>query len=226
MHTTIAPATNSLRPKLPPSILRQVRMEPAHTVTGILRSFGKDEMIYGEGDEALWHYKVVSGVVRSCKTLGDGRRQIDAFHVSGEIFGIERGTTYRSSAEAVGHVKIQIFRRCSLEELASSNSVLARQVVATALLNLERAQQHMILLGRKSASEKVATFLLDMAERVDVDAIELPMSRSDIADYLGLTIETVSRTLTQLERNNFIALPNVRRNIVLRDKAALRRLNA
>ena len=193
---------------------------------GIARSFGKDEEIYGEGDAASWYFKVTSGVVRTYKILSDGRRQIDAFHVAGDIFGIERGESYRCSAEAVSDATVVAYRRCSLETLASGDGALARQVVATALLNLERAQAHMILLGRKSATEKVATFLLDMAERVHVDAIELPMSRSDIADYLGLTIETVSRTLTQLERNAIIALPTARRNIVLRNKAALRRLNA
>src|SRR5205823_9235192 len=131
--------------------------------------------------------------------------------------GIERGDDHRFSAEAVGDATVVAIRRCSLDKLALSDSLLARQVVATAFLSLERAQQHMILLGRKSAVEKVAAFLLDMAERVHVDAIELPMSRSDIADYLGLTIETVSRTLTQFERDAVIELPAARRNIVLRN---------
>lgn len=198
---------------------------------GATRSFAKDEEIYAEGDPATRYYKLVSGVVRTCKLLTDGRRQIEAFHVAGEIFGIERGAEHRFSAEAVSSATVIAYRRCPLEVLASSDGPLARQIVATALLNLERAQEHAVLLGRKSAMEKVATFLLDMAERVhhhcDVfDAIELPMARSDIADYLGLTIETVSRTLTQLERDAVIALPAARRNIVLRNKAALRRLNA
>lgn len=203
---------------------------------GATRTYAKDEEIYAEGDRACWYFKVVSGVVRTCKILSDGRRQIDAFHVAGDIFGIERGEEHRFSAEAVGPAIIVAYRRCSLETLATADGPLARQVVATALLNLERAQQHMILLGRKSAMEKVATFLLDMAERVQadpakrdatkLDAVELPMTRSDIADYLGLTIETVSRTLTQLERDAVIALPSARRNITLRNKAALRRLNA
>ena len=195
-------------------------------LVGLARRFGKDEEIYAEGDKATHYFKVISGVVRCCKILADGRRQIEAFHVAGELFGIERGDEHRFSAEAVGEATVVSLRRCSLEALAVNDQPLACQVVATALLNLERAQQHMILLGRKSAVEKVATFLLDMAERVHKDAIELPMSRSDIADYLGLTIETVSRTLTQLERDGVIELPSARRNIVLRDKSALRRLNS
>lgn len=198
----------------------------ADAAIGLARSFAKDEEIYAEGDPATRYYKLVSGVVRTCKILADGRRQIEAFHVAGEIFGIERSEEHRFSAEAVSPATVIAYRRCPLEALALADGPLARQVVATALLNLERAQEHMVLLGRKSAMEKVATFLLDMADRVHVDAIELPMARSDIADYLGLTIETVSRTLTQLERDAVIALPTARRNIVLRNKAALRRLNA
>jgi CRP/FNR family nitrogen fixation transcriptional regulator len=230
MQTALA--TTGLNPVAPAVLIRSggIAAEPraeAHVLPmGIARSVHKDEEIYGEGDEARWYFKVTAGVVRTCKILNDGRRQIEAFHVAGDLFGIERGADYRSSAEAVGEATVVAYRRCSLEILAAGDTTLARQVVATALLNLERAQQHMILLGRKSATEKVATFLLEMADRVHVDAIELPMSRGDIADYLGLTIETVSRTLTQLERDGVIAVPTVRRNIVLRNKAALRRLNA
>jgi CRP/FNR family nitrogen fixation transcriptional regulator len=198
--------------------------EPA-THPGMARHCGKDEEIFAEGDAASHYFRVVSGVVRSCKILSDGRRQIDAFHVTGEMFGIERGDEHRFSAEAVGDVTVVSFRRCSLELLAESNRPLACQIVSTALINLERAQQHMILLGRKSAIERVASFLLDTADRVATDTIDLPMSRTDIADYLGLTIETVSRTLTQLERDLVIAVPAMRRSIVLRNKAALRRLS-
>jgi len=222
----IAISTAGLHPAMPAMTEPHATLRGEARAMGSARSYGKDEEVYGEGDKASWYFKVVSGVVRTCKILSDGRRQIDAFHVAGDIFGIERGETYRCSAEAVGEATVIAYRRCSLEVLAASDSVLARQVVATTLLSLERAQDHMILLGRKSAAEKVATFLLAMAERVHEDAIELPMSRSDIADYLGLTIETVSRTLTQLERDAVIALPMARRTIVLRNKSALRRLNA
>jgi CRP/FNR family nitrogen fixation transcriptional regulator len=198
----------------------------ARPVLGPLRHYGKDEEIFAEGAPASRYYKVAAGVVRTCKILSDGRRQISAFHVAGDIFGIERGAEYRVTAEAVGDAMIASFRRCSLEEPADIDRGLAREVVATALLNLERAQEHMILLGRKSATEKVATFLLNMAKRMEGDAIELPMSRSDIADYLGLTIETVSRTLTHFERKGAIELSTARRTIRLRDEPALRRLES
>ena len=119
-------------------------------------------------------------------------------------------------------------RRCSLESLAAGDGPLARQIVGAMMRALERAQNHMLLLGRKSALEKIATFLLDIGARVseDDDSVDLPMSRMDIADHLGLTIETVSRSLTQLERQGVIGLPAHRRTIVLQNKAALEALQA
>lgn len=232
MHTALTAIHRQTRMPFPMAdVVPPARPDSESAGIGITRSFAKDEEIYAEGDAATRYYKLLSGVVRTCKILADGRRQIEAFHVAGDIFGIERGEEHRFSAEAVSAATVIAYRRCPLETLALSDSPLARQVVATALINLERAQEHAVLLGRKSAMEKVATFLLDMAERTHTDemaadAVELPMARSDIADYLGLTIETVSRTLTQLERDAVIALPAARRNIVLRNKAALRRLNA
>ncbi|MCB5175744.1 MULTISPECIES: helix-turn-helix domain-containing protein [Microvirga] len=192
-----------------------------------IRSYTKDDEIFSEGDRAAYFYKVVSGVVRTSKLLSDGRRQIDAFHLAGDIFGIETGDEYRFSAEAVGDAVVMAYRRCSLETLAASDSQFAQQFVKGMMRSLERAQDHMLLLGRKTALEKIASFLLDMADRASDSegAIDLPMSRADIADHLGLTIETVSRSLTQLEREAVIKLPATRR-IVLNNKAALRRLNA
>ena len=119
------------------------------------------------------------------------------------------------------------YRRCSLDGLATSDGAVARQVIAAMMRSLERAQDHILMLGRKSALEKIATFLIDLAERSpDGDHVELPMSRTDIADYLGLTIETVSRSLTQLEREGIIGLPAHRRSILLKDKRKLERLGA
>jgi CRP/FNR family nitrogen fixation transcriptional regulator len=194
---------------------------------GSTRIVAKDEQIFTEGDRAAYFYKVVSGAVRTSKLLSDGRRQIDAFHLPGDIFGIESGDEHRFTAEALGPATVIMYRRCSLETLASSDGAFAHQIVAAMMRSLERAQDHMLLLGRKSAMEKIATFLLDMAERfAEDDHVDLPMSRTDIADHLGLTIETVSRSLTQLERQGVIELPAHRRTIMLRNKAALRHLDA
>jgi CRP/FNR family nitrogen fixation transcriptional regulator len=204
---------------------------PVHLLSepssGPRRAVSKDHEIFAEGDEAEYFYKVVSGVVRTYKTLADGRRQIDAFHLPGDFCGLESGDDHRFTAEAVGEVSVVAFRGRSLEALATSNADLARQVVAAMMRSLERAQNHMMLLGRKSAVEKIATFLLDLSDRLAARGdVELPMSRVDIADHLGLTIETVSRSLTQLERAGVIGLPTHRRTIQLRDRAALRRLDA
>ncbi|NBJ13094.1 helix-turn-helix domain-containing protein [Microvirga arsenatis] len=203
-----------------------VRRAPEVKVLGATRVLAKDEELFGEGDRAAFFYKVVSGAIRTSKLLSDGRRQISAFHLPGDIFGIEAGDEHRFSAEAVDEATVIAYRRCSLESFASQDGAFACQVVNAMMRSLERAQDHMMLLGRKSALEKIATFLLDLAERLGDDHVDLPMSRTDIADHLGITIETVSRTLTQLERQNIIELPAHRRSIQLTNKAALRRLDS
>jgi CRP/FNR family transcriptional regulator, nitrogen fixation regulation protein len=193
---------------------------------GSARDYATNEEIFAEGARAGFFYKVVSGVVRTSKLLSDGRRQIDAFHLTGDIFGLENCEAHRFSAEAVGNASVISYRRSSLDTLASADNAMSRQVVAAMMRSLERAQSHMLLLGRKSAKERIATFLLDLSTRMADDAIDLPMSRTDIADHLGLTIETVSRSFTELERDGVIEVLAPRRSIVLCDKAALRRLDA
>jgi CRP/FNR family nitrogen fixation transcriptional regulator len=193
---------------------------------GSVRRLAKDEEVFVEGDRAAFFYKVQSGTIRTFKLLSDGRRQIDAFHLPGDIFGIEPGEEHRFSAEAVGDATIISYRRSNLGVLTQGDSDIFTQMMSALLLSLMRAQNHMLLLGRKNAVEKLATFLLDLSGRTaNDDQIDLPMSRTDIADYLGLTIETVSRSLTQLERQGVIELPAHRRFIVLRNKPALERLD-
>lgn len=194
---------------------------------GPMRAYRKDEEIFAEGDDADHFYKVASGVVRTYKLLSDGRRQIDAFHLAGEVFGADVGGVRRFTAEAVGEVSLVFYRSRLIEAPALCDPALVRDVLAATMESLARAQEHMLLLGRKSATQKVATFLLGLAERMTSDqTIDLPMSRIDIADHLGLTIETVSRSLTQFERDGVISLPANRRVVVLKDRAALRRLRA
>ncbi len=192
---------------------------------GSVQTFAKDEEIFSEGERAAFVYKVLSGVVRTSKLLSDGRRQIDAFHLAGDIFGIEAGEEYRFCAESVGDCVVVAYRRTHLASLTGNDTQLAQDMTMGMMRSLVRAQNHMLLLGRKSALEKIATFLLEMAERTaDDDALDLPMSRTDIADHLGLTIETVSRSFTQLERQGIIELPSAR-HVVLSNRAALERLN-
>jgi len=227
MHTallTTAPssALPVFRLEVPP--LRK-STDTATPSVGSVQSFAKDEEIFAEGERAAFVYKVLSGVVRTSKLLSDGRRQIDAFHLAGDIFGIEAGDEYRFCAEAVGDCVVVAYRRSHLASLTGNDTQLAQDMTMGMMRSLVRAQNHMLLLGRKSALEKIATFLLEMAERTaDDDALDLPMSRTDIADHLGLTIETVSRSFTQLERQGIIELPSAR-HVVLNNRAALERLN-
>ncbi len=199
---------------------------PAHAGNGPVMNFVSDNEIYAEGDAATCFYKVVSGVVRTCKFLSDGRRQIDGFHVAGDVFGFESGTDHRLSAEAVSHCVVVPYRRRGLAALAAADERLAGQLFSYAMQCLERAQGHSLLLGRRGAAQKLAAFLLEQADRrPEGGVVDLAMTRQDIADYLGLTIETVSRTLSQFERDGVISLPTARR-IRLTDLAALRDLNA
>jgi CRP-like cAMP-binding protein len=192
---------------------------------GAPMSFARNSEIYGENEPADYVYKVVSGTVRTYKILDDGRRQIGAFYLPGDIFGLEAGEAHIFSAEAVSNATVLVVKRSALVSLAQRDGDVARQLWAFTANELQRVQQHMLLLI-KSAQERVACFLLEISERFAcAETIELPMSRQDIADYLGLTIETVSRTLTQLESRAAIALPTSRR-IVLRNRRALNQLNA
>jgi len=195
---------------------------------GTQMSLRKGRELFAEGDEAECFYKVVSGAIRSYKLLSDGRRQIDAFHLPGDILGLETGAEHRFSAEAVGSATVIAYRRSRLPALIAEDAAFREQVMSAMLRSLERAQDHMLLLGRKTAHEKVASFLLDMAERIADDEahFDLPMLRNDIADHLGLTIETVSRTLNQFDRDGLIRLPAASRSVMLRNRAALERLNS
>jgi CRP/FNR family nitrogen fixation transcriptional regulator len=194
-------------------------------IMGTSMSFARNVEIYGENEPADYLYKLVSGTVRTSKILNDGRRQIGAFYLPGDIFGLEVGREHALSAEAITDANVVIFNRSAVEALAVRDNEVARQLWLITARELQRMQEHILLLI-KTAEERVAGFLLEMANRIkSTNEVELPMSRQDIADYLGLTIETVSRTLRILENSAAIALPSLRR-IVFSDRAALDRLNA
>jgi CRP-like cAMP-binding protein len=188
-------------------------------------TFGPNEEIFGESEPAEYIYKVISGAVRTYKILADGRRQIGAFYLPGDTFGLEVGSEHHFSAEAIKRTVVRVVRRRAIVALAERDGEAARELWAFAARELQRAQERMLLLV-KSAPQRLACFLLEMSERLAAaDTLELPMSRQDIADYLGLTIETVSRTLTQLVSDATIGLPSSR-CIALRNRRALRQLNA
>ena len=188
---------------------------------GTRLSFSRNAEIYAEGDSSECWYKVVSGTVRVCKLLADGRRHIAEFCFSGDCFGLD-GTGGRPySAEAVDDVIVMRYRRKPTEQLIDQNHALARLLREAMLRDLAHAHGHTLRLGRMTAAERVATFLLELFERRDrTKFLDLPMSRNDIADYLGLTIETVCRTLSAFKRDGTIAIPNPHR-IELLDRDAL-----
>jgi CRP/FNR family nitrogen fixation transcriptional regulator len=175
---------------------------------GAAKTFSRDQRVYDEGDAADCVYKVVSGAVRAVRLLADGRRQIADFYLPGDVFGVELGERRRAAVEALGETVLLVARRGLLAARPDHGGGLWR----LALRELQRSQDHVLTLGRRSASERVASLLIDLAERLDADrTFDLPMSRQDMADYLGLTIETVSRTLTQLQADGLVALVGTRR---------------
>jgi CRP/FNR family nitrogen fixation transcriptional regulator len=186
--------------------------------------FEADEGIYAEDDAASAFYRVERGVVRLCKFLSDGRRQIDAFYTAGDVFGFEAGETYEYCAEAVTDCTLVRYRRNGLERMVANDDAMGLKLFTYAMQCLQRSRAHALLLGRANATHKLAAFLSEMfAASPGEAAIELAMTRLDIADYLGLTIETVSRTLSQFERDGIIAMATSRR-ISLKNRTGLQRL--
>ncbi len=225
MQTQTLVAEAAAKPARPVPVEPGVcRSHSSITMIGTPAPYARNAEIYGENEQADYLYKVVIGAVRTYKLFNDGRRQIGSFYLPGDIFGLESGETHTFSAEAVTACKVLVINRASLVSLAARDGDIAHQLWAMAARELQRAQDHIMLLI-KTAQERVVGFLLEMAVRgTNPGVIELPMSRQDIADYLGLTIETVSRTLTHLEKTRAIAVPSSRR-IVLRDRTALARMS-
>ena len=189
-------------------------------------TYGKDEEIYGEDEPAEYVYQVISGAVRSYKLLSDGRRQIGAFHLPGDVFGLESGATHRLATEAIIDTTVRLVKRKSLEQAAGHDVQVARKLWTMTASELRHAEDHMLLLGRKTAMERVATFLLEMDRRLTVAGMmALPMCRRDIGDYLGLTLETVSRALSQLHTQGVLGFSGARQ-IQLRSRDRLRNMEA
>ena len=186
-------------------------------------TYKKGSEIYGEKEPAEYVYQVKTGAVRSYKLLSDGRRQIGAFHLAGDVFGLENGGAHRFTAEAIIDTMVRLIRRQSLELVAESDAMVARNLLTMTTSNLQHAEDHMLLLGRKTSLDRVAAFLLEMDKRLTAAGVmALPMSRRDIADYLGLTLETVSRALSRLHELGILGfIGNNQRQIVLLDRDKL-----
>lgn len=190
---------------------------------GMKMACAPGDEIYAQEDEADLIYKVVRGVVRTTYLQQDGRRQVGDFYYAGDVFGVEFGDIHRFSAEALMDCEIQVLKRAG--SAAYEPGQIDRLVWSATAQELERTQAHMLLLGRSSAAEKVARFLLELARRFGGDLVALPMTRQDMADYLGLTIETISRMLGRLQSEGLVEFDGARRFRV-RKPAALQGLAA
>jgi CRP/FNR family nitrogen fixation transcriptional regulator len=214
-RTSIAPATDQF------SVITNC--------TGMIATeftYRKDEEVYGEGESSEYVYQVIRGAVRTYKLLNDGRRQIGAFHLPGDVFGLDSGATHRLTAEAISDTTVRLVKRRSLEAAAGTNVQVAHSLWTMTASDLRHAEDHMLLLGRKTAIEKVATFLLEMDRRLaKAGMMALPMCRRDIGDYLGLTLETVSRALSQLSDQGILVFSSARQ-IVLRNRQRLAEMDA
>lgn len=195
-------------------------------IKGLVSHFAQGREIYGEGGEANLFFKVAAGVVRTCLYSHDGRRQIDAFYVASQVFGLEASLEYQLSAEAASDCTLISYRRRSLEKLAANNDAVSRQLISYAMRSMARSQHHSLLLGRGTAVEKVSAFLMEWAQHSPgAQIVALPLTRRDIADYLGLTLETVSRVFSQLSRSGVVELQTARQ-IRVKDPVALGELNS
>ena len=160
---------------------------------------------------------------RTHKLLPDGRRQIGAFHLPGDIFGLENGDCHRFTAEAIVDTTARLVKRESIEREAKNDVAIVSNLLKMTTDNLQHAENHLLLLGRQSATEKVAAFLLEMDSRMkSARTIALPMTRRDIADYLGLSIETVSRVLHAYQRKGYLKVGGpLQRDIVVLNSGGL-----
>jgi CRP/FNR family nitrogen fixation transcriptional regulator len=211
---------------LPASALQPIESEmfgPLKTV-GTTVTVARGSELFAEGDDADALYQVRSGVLRLCKMLPDGRRQIEQFVLPGDLVGFEAGILHNATAEAVTDCVVIRYRRSRVETIAATDPRLARNILGLAIKQLSDAQRRLVLLGRNTAMERLAFFILEMMERTDTaKCVNLPMPRPDIADYLGLTTETVSRLFTTLRQDGVVALPSANR-LLVQDLAALEAL--
>ena len=196
--------------------------EPATALfrMGVTMAFAKDEEIYGQDEDADLIYRVLEGAVRTTRVMADGRRQIGDFYLAGDIFGLETGPAHRFAAEAVRDSVILVIKASALKTTGEDMQRLGWEATRR---ELERAQEHVLLLGRKTACERVASFLKGLSDKSGgAPVVDLPMGRQDMADYLGLTIETVSRMLSQLQSERIVSFCATRQFQVVNSESLAR----
>ena len=191
---------------------------------GSRQRFERNETIFAEGDPANCVYKVLSGTVRIFRHAADGRRYVFDFMMPGDLIGFLDCGNQPVTAEAVTEVTLISYPRSSFDRLAASSAEVRTRLLGHLSANLLAVQQHLFVLGCQNAKERVASFLLRLADRNDVGSgqrLDLTMGRQDIADHLGLTIETVCRAIAVLRNDKLVTVPNTHQ-IILNNISALR----
>jgi CRP/FNR family transcriptional regulator, nitrogen fixation regulation protein len=197
-----------------PSALSQV---------GTFSTFHRHRRFCSEGEPAEYVYRLMEGVAEGYHITSAGRRQIIGFYAPGDIFGVEADTEYTIFVDGITSGRVQNINRAAIAQLMAGNSPALEELWSGITAGINRSQKHILRLGRP-ATERIANFLLEMCDRLsDSDTCHLPMTRQEIGDHLGLTIETVSRALTYLRQAGFIALSGSR-NIIVADRYKLHRL--
>jgi len=201
---------------LPPGALRPLREIGRH------RSIAAGQTLVWEGEESLLVANVIEGMLKLTNSTGDGREQIVGIAYASDFIGRPFGERSNHSVTALTDARVCLFTRAEFDAFARTHPELEHELLKRTLRELDRARSFMLLLGRKTAQERVATLLVDMADRLDDEGegFELPIGRQQMADILGLTIETVSRQLTRMKEGGVIALPG-RRAVVVHDRPAL-----
>jgi CRP-like cAMP-binding protein len=171
---------------------------------GAVIALGRDEPLFRPGDAAEFYFKVLKGAARSCHVLADGRRHVGEFFLAGDFIGLDAAESHAFAAEAIVDSTLIRYSRRKVEAMAADEPRIGQSLVEIMRAGLAAARERMLLLGHMTAMERIASFLLDLSERSSDGRICLPMTRTDIGDYLGLTMETVSRALSQLKSDGII----------------------
>lgn len=209
------------------SVLRDEELQHLQAIVRQTRMIGR-QLLFQESDAADNLYNILSGVLKLYKLMPDGRRQITGFVYQGDFLGIASVGTYSFTAEAVGEVSLCRFPRKKLYELFDRFPALQSRLLSIVTDELTAAQDQMLLLGRKTAVEKLSSFLLSLSRRMTprsvddpdpADPFQVPMTRNDIADYLGLTVETVSRSFSRLKKAGHIVITDAHHIIIVQPDA-------
>ena len=223
-HSTAFPVT-ALRPVNQPAT--SAASLPEHLARlrdlGTVQRFSRNEPIFHEGDAARHILQIVSGTVRLCRHTPDGRRHVAEFVLAGDLCGVFGGATQSFTAEAVTDVIVIAYPRAQFDRMSESDPAFRAKVLSHLSTHLLSVQMHSFVLGCQNARERLASFILHLAERTGASRtgrVELTMGRQDIADHLGLTIETICRAITALKKERVLDVPNTHQ-IVLRNVDAL-----